>query len=276
MTDVVKTSAAPSESAQGSDIDAVRLAGEEPPIALVVSMVARILSAQELPASDVPALIDTVRSTVARILNPPPAIIPGIGEAETAPQAPRARRGRGRPRGSTGRKPGRPRKAALPLPVEPPAPPPVPRLVRRAEAVTAPSAATEPQLLEAPPSAAVRGVVRWFDPARQTGGLRLTGVPEDVPVEPAVFAAAGVTRLFKGQEVEAELDRTNGRVRVTALRIPGGPARAPSASGPIAALGGRRPRVVIVEKKRDALKRVAARNEAEHLLGANGQTKSQG
>lgn len=273
MTDGTETSVAPPESAQDTDIATVTPGSEAPPVDLVASMVARILGGRVLPASEVPALIDTVRSTVARILNPPPAL-PEIREAEAAPLAPRARRGRGRPRGSTGRKPGRPRKVALPPPVEAPSPPPAPRLVRRAEAVVVATAPAEPAVLEAPPSTAVRGVVRWFDPARQTGGLRLTGVPEDVPVEPAVFAAAGVTRLFKGQEVEAELSRTDGRVRVTALRIPGGPTRAQSTSGPIAALGGRRPRVVIVEKKRDALKRVAARSEAEHLLGANGQTKS--
>ena len=275
MNDTMETSAAPTESAQEPNIVGVSTRGEEPPVALVAGMVARILGGQVLPASEVPALIDAVRTTVARLLYPPPAV-PEIGTAEAPAQEQRARKGRGRPRGSTGRKPGRPRKAISAAPVEAPAPPPAPRLVRRAEAVTAPTAAAEPALLEAPPSAAVRGVVRWFDPARQTGGLRLTGVPEDVPVEPVVFAAAGVTRLFKGQEVEAELSRTNGRVRVTALRIPGGPARAQSTSGPIAALGGRRPRVVIVEKKRDALKRVAARSEAEHLLGVNGQTKSRG
>jgi cold shock CspA family protein len=239
----------------------------------VASVVARILGGQTLPASDVPALIDTVRSAVARILNPPPPA-PEIAAPKEAQPARRGRP-RGRPRGSTGRKRGRPRKIAPPEPIEAPAPPAAPRLVRRAEAVAAPPASNEPALLEAPPSATVRGVVRWFDPARQTGGLRLTGVPEDVAVEPAVFAAAGVTRLFKGQEVEAELSRTDGRVRVTALRIPGGAGGTASASGPIAAMGGRRPRVVIVEKKLDALKRVAARTEAEHLLGSNGQTKPQ-
>jgi hypothetical protein len=145
-------------------------------------------------------------------------------------------------------------------------------LVRRADAVVS-APAPEPAALT-PPTApsTVRGVVRWFDPARQTGGLRLPGVPEDVPVEPAVFIAAGVTRLFKGQEIEAQLDRGERRVRVTALRVPGGPVAAPTVSGPIAALGGRRPRVVVVEKKRDALKRVAARTEAENLLGPSSAT----
>ncbi|HKX07151.1 MAG TPA: hypothetical protein VJN67_03125, partial [Stellaceae bacterium] len=152
--------------------------------------------------------------------------------------------------------------------------PPAPRLVRRAEAAVAPPTA-EPTPLAPPANGMVKGVVRWFDPARQTGGLRLTGVPEDVAVEPAVFIAAGVTRLFKGQEIEAQIDRGEGRVRVTALRIPGGPVAAPTASGPIAAMGGRKPRMVIVEKKRDALKRVAARTEAEHLLGPAGALKPQ-
>jgi cold shock CspA family protein len=119
----------------------------------------------------------------------------------------------------------------------------------------------------------VKGVVRWFDPARQTGGLRLTSVPEDVAVEPAVFIAAGLTRLFKGQEIEAQIERVDGRVRVSTLRVPGGSAVTPTVSGPIAAMGGRRPRVVMVEKKRDALKRVAARTEAEHLLGPTGAPK---
>jgi len=275
MNDATEASAAPAESAHDMDTPAMRQETEQPPVALVASMVARILGGKGLPASEVPALIDTVRTAVSRILNTPVAVLESPAE-EASPEAPRARIGRGRPRGSTNRKPGRPRKTIPAAPIEAPAPPPAPRLVRRAEAVTVPTAAAEPVLLETPPSAAVRGVVRWFDPARQAGGLRLTGVPEDVPVEPSVFAAAGVTRLFKGQEVEAELSRTNGRVRVTALRIPGGPARVQSPSGPIAALGGRRPRVVIVEKKRDALKRVAARSEAEHLLGANGHTKPQG
>jgi hypothetical protein len=62
-------------------------------------------------------------------------------------------------------------------------------------------------------------------------------------------------------------------VRVTALRVPGGPAAVPTVSGPIAAMGGRRPRVVLVEKKRDSMKRVAARTEAEHLLGPAGTPK---
>jgi hypothetical protein len=116
-------------------------------------------------------------------------------------------------------------------------------------------------------SSVLRGVVRWFDPARRTGGVRLTGVPGDVAVEPEIFASANISRLFKGQEIEAGIRRTDGRVQVTSLRVPGGGA-ATSASGPIASTSGRRPRFVIVEKKLDALKRVAARSEAEYVLGS--------
>lgn len=239
------------------------------PLPLVAHMVARLVGGQETAPSEIPALVETVNAALAQILYPaPPVSAVEVREAPTARRhpkpAPRQREGAG--------KPGRPRKVVALVPVETPAPPPAPRLVRRAEAVASAPAA-EPVALAPPVASMVRGVVRWFDPARQTGGLRLTGVPEDVTVEPAVFIAAGVIRLFKGQEIEAQLDRTEGRVRVTALRVPGGPAAVPTVSGPIAAMGGRRPRVVVVEKKRDALKRVAARTEAEHLLGPTGTPK---
>ena len=241
------------------------------PLPLIAHMVARLVGGQETAASDIPALVETVNAALARILHPTVELPSAQVREEVVvrrepPQPPRQRR-------EAGRKPGRPRKVEAPLPVEAPAPPPAPRLVRRAEAVASPPAADPAALTPPPATSMVRGVVRWFDPARQTGGLRLTGVPEDVAVEPAVFIAAGVTRLFKGQEIEAQLDRAERRVRVTALRVPGGPAAAPTVSGPIAAMGGRRPRVVLVEKKRDALKRVAARTEAENLLGPTGTPK---
>lgn len=234
----------------------------EIPLPLVARLVAKLVAGRPTDASEIPALVATVGAAMARILNPPP--IPVAIEHVVATPAPRPRR-------QTGRKPGRPRKEVVPEIPEAPAPPPAPRLVRRAEAITT---APVPEILvmEVPSDGTVRGVVRWFDPARQTGGLRLTGVPEDVPLDPQIFAATGVTRLFKGQEIEATLSRTDGRVRVTRLRIPGGPA-APTVSGPIAASNGRRPRMVMVEKKRDSMRRVAARSEAEHLLGAPGVTK---
>ncbi|MGH7124506.1 MAG: hypothetical protein ACREFI_09055 [Stellaceae bacterium] len=238
------------------------------PLPLVAHMVARLVGGQETAPGDIPALVETVNAAFAEILFPAPRLPPAEVVNE-APVHPAHRRPRRHQRDGA-RKPGRPREAEVSKPVEAPTPPPTPRLVRRSEAVSSTPVA-EP--LSPSLTSMVRGVVRWFDPARQAGGLRLTGVPEDVAVEPAVFIAAGVTRLFKGQEIEAQLDRADGRVRVTALRVPGGPVTAPTASGPIAAMGGRRPRMVIVEKKRDALKRVAARTEAEHLLGPAGAPK---
>jgi cold shock CspA family protein len=244
------------------------------PLPLVAHMVARLVGGQATAAGDIPVLVETVSAALEQILYPA-AHRPEIEASEAAP-ALEARSRQPRRQREPARKPGRPRKveAAEPVVAEAPAPPPAPRLVRRAEAVvTAP--APETVALAPPAASMVKGVVRWFDPARQSGGLRLTGVPEDVAVEPAVFIAAGVTRLFKGQEIEAQLDRGEGRARVTALRVPGGPMTTPTASGAIAALGGRRPRMVIVEKKRDGLKRVAARTEAEHLLGPAGAPKPQ-
>lgn len=244
------------------------------PLPLVARMVARLVGGQETAASDIPGLVETVNAALEQILYPtaPPSAVDI--DAEEAP-AREARRRRTPRQTESARKPGRPRKVEIVEPIEAAAtPPPAPRLVRRSEAAVAPPAA-EPTPLAPPANGMVKGVVRWFDPARQSGGLRLAGVPEDVAVEPTVFIAAGVTRLFKGQEIEAQIDRGEGRVRVTALRIPGGPVAVPTASGPIAALGGRKPRMVIVEKKRDALKRVAARTEAEHLLGPAGAPKPQ-
>ena len=244
------------------------------PLPLVAHMVARLVGGQGTAASDIPVLVESVNAALEQILYPA-ARAPVVEVVQEPPAHATRPRPQQRPR-EEARKPGRPRKVEVvePIAAEAPAPAPAPRLVRRAEAVvTAP--ASEPVPLTPSPAGMVKGVVRWFAPARQSGGLRLAGVPEDVAVEPTVFIAAGVTRLFKGQEIEAQIDRGEGRVRVTALRIPGGPVAVPTASGPIAALGGRKPRMVIVEKKRDALKRVAARTEAEHLLGPAGAPKPQ-
>ena len=242
------------------------------PLPLVARMVARLVGGQETAASEIPVLVETVSAALEQILHPTARAPAADVDVDDPVRETRRRRTLRQSEGA--RKPGRPRKVEVVVePIETaPTPPPAPRLVRRAEATVTPAAA-EPTPLAPPTNGMVKGVVRWFDPARQTGGLRLTGVPEDVAVDPAVFIAAGVTRLFKGQEIEAQIDRGEGRVRVSALRIPGGPVSAPAASGAIAAMGGRKPRMVIVEKKRDALKRVAARTEAEHLLGPAGAPK---
>jgi len=245
-------------------------------VPLAAELVARLTASHRIGAAELPDLVESMISIVRAILNPAVAAPPALTVA--LPVAPVPKRGRGRPRGSTKvagppKKRGRPRKNAAPAETaQTPAAPVAPRLIRRSQAVAPPPGA--PASLEQPPSSVVRGVVRWFDPARRSGGVRLTGLPEDVAVEPEIFAAANITRLFKGQEIEAEIRRSNGRIQVASLRIPGGGTTATSHSGPIAATGGRRPRIVIVEKKLDALKRVAARSEAEHVLGSRSKGKS--
>jgi hypothetical protein len=262
-------------ASERSDASGAERDHAEPPqgaLPLAVELVARLSAARTIGAQELPALIENVVTLVRDILNP--AALPSAAvEATPAP----AKRRRGRPPGSgkkraePRKKRGRPRKVPqFEAPSAAPAVPVVPRLIRRSEAVS--PAQSAPAALELPPSSVLRGVVRWFDPARRTGGVRLTGLPEDVAVEPEVFAAANITRLFKGQEIEAEIRRRDGRVQVAALRVPGGGA-ATSSSGPIASTSGRRPRIVIVEKKLDALKRVAARSEAEHVLGSRANSK---
>src|SRR5579863_7218537 len=228
---------------------------------LAAELVARLSATHRIGAAELPDLVESIIAMVRTILNPVPTAAPTV-TLPSEPAAPKKRRGRprGTKRAGPGRKRGRPRKVAVHAETAaPPSAPAMPRLVRRSQAVI--PAPSTPAGLEPRPTSLLRGVVRWFDPARRSGGVRLTGLPEDVAVEPEIFAAANITRLFKGQEIEAEIRRNDGRVQVTSLRIPGGTTET-SLSGPIAATGGRRPRIVIVEKKLDALKRVAARSEA--------------
>lgn len=234
---------------------------------LVAAMVARLVAARPMTASDVPHLVGIVEATISDLLDPPAQQrVPIAVETKPAEKSPwgKARREKSLTPRRSGERRAPSEKSAAPAPVEAP-PPPAPRLVRRAEAhLAVPPAETSPTFFQAS-SSLVRGIVRWFDPARQTGALRLPGVPEDLMVEPGVFAQSGATRLFKGQEIDAQIDRSGGHVRISAITLPGA-ATGSSDAGMIA--GGRRPRIVIVEKKRDGLKRVAARSEAEQVLGA--------
>ncbi|MDE2167181.1 MAG: hypothetical protein KGJ66_12705, partial [Alphaproteobacteria bacterium] len=142
-----------------------------------------------------------------------------------------------------------------------PAPPPAPTLLRRAE-VQAP---VEVAPLAPPPprDRVTRGVVRWFDPQSRRGALRLQGVSGDLPFEPPVIEKANITRLFKGQEVEAELSGPVETPTLVSFRL--------LAAGPAAHINpgmvrARQQKPVMVELKREALKRAAARDAAEALL----------
>lgn len=248
-------------SALGTESTAASPSVRPSTLPLVARMIARVLTAQAMPASELPALIARVGAAVSELLDPPPT--EPIAEGEVTDQTERpARRRTGRRRRRRRAVPGL--QAAYPSVEAPPLP--APRLVRRAEALVTAASLEAPATNLQAPARTVRGVVRWFDPSRQTGSLRLPGIPEDVPVEAGVVAQSGIARLFKGQEIIAEVDRTDGSARITAIALPGATATRSSAIGMVA--GGRRSRVVIVEKKRDALKRVAARSEAEQLLGS--------
>lgn len=248
-------------SALGTESTAANPSVRPSTLPLVARMIARVLTVQAMPPSELPAVIARVGAALSELLDPPAAEVIAEGEVTEPTERPTRRR-TGRRRRRRRAVPGL--QAAYPSVEAPPLP--APRLVRRAEAlVTAASVEAPTSNLQAP-ARTVRGVVRWFDPSRQTGSLRLPGIPEDVPVEAGVVAQSGIARLFKGQEIIAEVDRTEGSARITAIALPGATATRSSAIGMVA--GGRRSRVVIVEKKRDALKRVAARSEAEQLLGS--------
>ena len=76
---------------------------------------------------------------------------------------------------------------------------------------------------------------------------------------------SGIARLFKGQEVDATIDNGNGRPpQVQRIALPGSAVANPVGTGIV---HGRRAKPVLVELKREALRRAAARAEAEHLLG---------
>jgi cold shock CspA family protein len=112
-------------------------------------------------------------------------------------------------------------------------------------------------------------VVKWFDQRTGRGALQLPGFSGDVPVEPSFLAEMGITRLYKGQEVEAVLDGAQtGQTtpRVLRLGLPGGTWSVTPTGGVVRS---RRAKPVVVELKREALRRVAARAEAELLLRPN-------
>ena len=151
-------------------------------------------------------------------------------------------------------------------PVETPSePPPAPRLVRRADVVVPQPVPDAAALFRPIPGGVLRGVVKWFDQRLRRGALRLPGHGDDVPVEPALLDEMGVSRLYKGQEIEATLSAEQ-TPRVIRLAIPGGVWEVHRTGGIV---HNRHAKPVVVELKREAMRRVAARAEAEIVLGPN-------
>jgi hypothetical protein len=221
--------------------------------ASVAQMVAKLLARRATPQDEIPVLIRTVEGALQALTGARPPE-PADVEAPVPAHEPRAPR------------PRRPRAAAKIAEPPPPAllPPPQPRLVRRAEVVPAAFQEDTPRLRPPQPSGALRGIVKWFDQRTRRGALRLPGCGDEVAVETGLLDDMGITRLYKGQEIEATLsDEPNPRV--VRLAIPGGVWQVHPAGGVVRNRHHARP--VVVEMKREALRRVAARVEAEHLLG---------
>jgi cold shock CspA family protein len=215
--------------------------------------IAKLLAARKTSQDEVPALIAAVQQGIERIAEPAPA--PLLEPVEPAAEAPPPRRR------------GRPRKAEvirLELPQPVPAAPPPPRLMRRADVAAKPVEA--PELALRPLTrAAIRGLVKWYDPKTRTGAVRLPGYSADIAVGPDAMDRAGIPRLFKGQEIEASVSEANGQVSLLTLSLPGRPETDPTGMGPLGTTR-RNARPVVIELKKDALRRVAARVEAEQLI----------
>jgi cold shock CspA family protein len=222
-------------------------------------LAAKLLAHRQTPQDEVPDLIRNVHGALLR-----------LGQAEeTVPEAEATTPAEPAARARLVRRPRQPRAAApADSPEEAPsAPPAMPKLVRRAE-VVAPSSPA-PAALAPPPTHGVRGVVKWFDPKSGKGALRLPGIG-DIGFEARVMAESGISRLFKGQEIEATLAHEGGAAQVQRLALPGAVQPTPIAAGTVRS---RHAKPVLVELKREALRRAAARAEAEQVLGRNNRSR---
>ncbi len=216
--------------------------------ASVAHVVAKLVARRATRTDELPAMMRGVQAALERLTHPQPAAAPEpVHEAQRPARAARP-----------------PRVRPVQPPSSEPTPPPQPRLLRRADVVAPPA----PELAVAVrpmPAGVVRGVVKWFDQRLRRGALRLPGASGDVPGEPALLAEMGVSRLYKGQEIDATLSAETAP-RVVRLTIPGGVWQVHQSAGIV---HNRHARPVVVELKRETMRRAAARAEAEILLGPN-------
>jgi cold shock CspA family protein len=215
-----------------------------------VRLIARILGARHTRQEEVPDLISSVHRAVEGLSDGAGAAVPPTPGGDSAAATPRrGRRARAREVFAP---------AAEPAPVSL-----APQLMRRADMTPAESAPAE---TSAKTRTGLRGVVKWYDPKTRIGSLRLPG-HDDIAVDADALDRAGVPRLFKGQEIEASVVvEADGVARLLAVSLPGRPE-----TEPLRAAGGsrRQQKPVVIEMKRDALRRVGARLEAEQILGGN-------
>jgi cold shock CspA family protein len=223
-----------------------------PPSPETVRFIAKVLARRQTEIDEIPVLMDAIRRGVEQIASPPDPAAMEIPAEAVQP----VRRGRGRPR-------------KQPLSVAVAAPPAPPRLMRRAEVQRRVEAPVLRPLVA--PKAAVRGIVKWYDARTRRGALRLPGYGDDIAVDADALERAGIPRLYKGQEIEASVAPSQGSgPRLITLSLPGRPETEtllPHGSAKGAPRRNARP--VIIELKRDALRRVGARIEAEHILGGS-------
>ena len=240
-------------------------------------VVAKLLANRHTPIIEIPDLIENVEralrsldSNTGKSIRKEPEKERDVPETASAPP-PRVKRANGRTRDETHRVAPAAEKPAAEKLTEPPAPvpqempqeikPAQPTLLRRAEVIHVAPVAPPPAPL-APTNGMVRGVVQWFDTRTSRGTLRLQGLSSDRPIDGDTLAASGLTRLFKGQEIEATLDGEE-TPKIAALRLLNLSPNSPAMGGMVR---DRHAKQVVVELKREALSRAAARAEAELLL----------
>ncbi len=226
----------------------------EIPSGAMVRLIAKVLSSRNTEISEVSAVIDTIYTALNDRDRVPVEMAPAA-----AVEAPRKRRGR--PPGSTNRK-TQLRPAFMEPTAAVQAPPPAPSLLRRADMVhsepEAPAKVDSAQRL-------IRGVIKWYDGRTGKGSVRLPG-SGDVAIDAGHLTRSGLSRLYPGQEIEASIHGAGDTVEIDRMTLIGGPqSERPIEAGPIAVR--RNTKLVMVEMKRDSLRRVAARAEAEHILG---------
>ena len=221
-------------------------------LTVAARLVAKLLAHRQTPQEEVAGVIRSVHGALSRLREPAAVTIEPVATTDEPQATLTPRRKRRQPEEIA------PTEEATPAP-------PAPKLVRRAEIMTAPAVPAAAPALAPAPHGAVRGVVKWFDPRAGKGALRLPGFSGDVLFEARLLADSGIARLFKGQEIEATVDGGNGRPpQVQRITLPGSATTTPVGAGVVHS---RRAKPVLVELKREALRRAAARAEAEHLLG---------
>ena len=229
-------------------------------------VVAKLLASRRTSLSEIPHLIENVERALATLDDAAPAYSKPVTPTKAAPpitiapvQPKRAKRSPAAPvESDLGAEP-----VAAPAPEAAEIKPATPTLLRRAEVIHVAPVTPPPQPTAAPVSGTARGVVQWFDTRTNRGTLRLQGLSSDLPIDGEILATSGLTRLFKGQEIEVTLEEGDEMPKIATLRLLNLSPNSPVMSGMVR---DRHAKQVVVELKREALSRAAARAEAELLL----------